>query len=148
MLMDILMEALMSMDDESLDYVLESCDAEELEIIDSAVEAFNIEKTKQNLQRIGNATKTALNTEITKDNVKRFGSGVKSAMKAPVFITKPKKSVHNVLTKFRQGSMTPEQREAQKALHKHFAGLANGSIKEFNGHPVSHADSHVDLDSL
>ena len=39
MLMDILMEALMSMDDESLDYVLESCDAEELEIIDSAMEA-------------------------------------------------------------------------------------------------------------
>ena len=39
MLMDILMEALMAMDDESLDYVLESCDAEELEIIDSAIEA-------------------------------------------------------------------------------------------------------------
>ena len=32
------MEALMSMDDESLDYVLESCDTEELEIIDSAME--------------------------------------------------------------------------------------------------------------
>ena len=39
MLMDILMEALMSMDDESLDYVLESCDAEELEIISDAMEA-------------------------------------------------------------------------------------------------------------
>ena len=38
MLMDILMEALMSMDDESLDYVLESCDAEELEIISDAIE--------------------------------------------------------------------------------------------------------------
>ena len=38
MLMDILMEALMSMDDESLDYVLESCDAEELEIISDAME--------------------------------------------------------------------------------------------------------------
>ena len=32
------MEALMSMDDESLDYVLESCDAEELEIISDAME--------------------------------------------------------------------------------------------------------------
>ena len=39
MLMDILMEALMNMDDESLDYVLESCDAEELEIISDAMEA-------------------------------------------------------------------------------------------------------------
>ena len=39
MLMDILMESLMSMDDESLDYVLESCDAEELEIISDAMEA-------------------------------------------------------------------------------------------------------------
>ena len=38
MLMDILMEALMSMDDDTLDSVLESCDAEELEIIDSAME--------------------------------------------------------------------------------------------------------------
>ena len=38
MLMDILMEALMTMDDESLDYVLESCDAEELEIISDAME--------------------------------------------------------------------------------------------------------------
>ena len=38
MLMDILMEALMSMDDESLDYVLESCDADELEIISDALE--------------------------------------------------------------------------------------------------------------
>ena len=38
MLMDILMEALMSMDDESLDSVLESCSEEELEIIDSAME--------------------------------------------------------------------------------------------------------------
>ena len=38
MLMDILMEALMAMDDESLDYVLESCDAEELEIISDAIE--------------------------------------------------------------------------------------------------------------
>ena len=37
--MDILMEALMNMDDESLDYVLESCDAEELEIISDAMEA-------------------------------------------------------------------------------------------------------------
>ena len=39
MLMDILMEALMSMDDESLDYVLESCNDEELEIISDAMEA-------------------------------------------------------------------------------------------------------------
>ena len=39
MLMDILMEAFMSMDNESLDYVLESCDAEELEIISDAMEA-------------------------------------------------------------------------------------------------------------
>ena len=39
MLMDILMEALMVMDDETLNGVLESCDAEELEIIDSAIEA-------------------------------------------------------------------------------------------------------------
>ena len=39
MLMDILMEALMGMDDESLDYVLESCDSEELEIISDAMEA-------------------------------------------------------------------------------------------------------------
>ena len=39
MLMDILMEALMGMDDESLDYVLGSCDSEELEIISDAMEA-------------------------------------------------------------------------------------------------------------
>ena len=39
MLMDILMEALMNMDDETLDSVLESCDAEELEIISDAMEA-------------------------------------------------------------------------------------------------------------
>ena len=39
MLMDILMEALMSMDDDTLDSVLESCDAEELEIISDAMEA-------------------------------------------------------------------------------------------------------------
>ena len=39
MLMDILMESLMSMDDESLDYVLESCDTEEIEIIRDALEA-------------------------------------------------------------------------------------------------------------
>ena len=38
MLMDILMEALMSMDEDTLDSVLESCDSEELEIIDSAME--------------------------------------------------------------------------------------------------------------
>ena len=37
MLMDILMEALMSMDEDTLDSVLESCDAEELEIIDDMV---------------------------------------------------------------------------------------------------------------
>ena len=35
------MEALMSMDDETLDSVLESCDAEELEIIDSAIETMS-----------------------------------------------------------------------------------------------------------
>ena len=38
MLMDILMEALMNMDDETLDSVLESCDAEELDIISDAME--------------------------------------------------------------------------------------------------------------
>lgn len=38
MLMDILMEALMSMDDETLDSVLESCDSDELEIINDALE--------------------------------------------------------------------------------------------------------------
>lgn len=32
MLMNILMETLLSMDDETLDYVLESCSAEELEL--------------------------------------------------------------------------------------------------------------------
>ena len=38
MLMDILMESLMSMDDENLEYILESCDAEELEVISDAIE--------------------------------------------------------------------------------------------------------------
>ena len=114
MLMDILMEALMSMDDDTLDSVLESCSAEELEIIDSAVEAFNIEKTKQNLQRIGNATKTALNTEITKDGVKRFGSGVKSAMKTKVSST-PSITIDRIKNNFREGMMTPEQRQAFQA---------------------------------
>ena len=47
MLMDILMEALMSMDDESLDYVLESCDAEELEIISDAMEQMNLNKLER-----------------------------------------------------------------------------------------------------
>ena len=37
MLMDILMEALMSMDDDTLDSVLESCSAEELDIINNAI---------------------------------------------------------------------------------------------------------------
>ena len=38
MLMDILMESLMSMDEDTLDYVLESCSDEEIDIIDSAME--------------------------------------------------------------------------------------------------------------
>ena len=41
MLTEILMEALMSMDDDTLDSVLESCDTEELEIIDSAIETIS-----------------------------------------------------------------------------------------------------------
>ena len=47
MLMDILMEALMSMDDDTLDSVLESCDSEELEIIDSAMEQMNLNKLER-----------------------------------------------------------------------------------------------------
>ena len=39
MLMDILMESLMSMDDESLNYVLESCTDEELDLINEATAA-------------------------------------------------------------------------------------------------------------
>ena len=39
MLMDIIMESLMSMDENTLDSVLESCSAEEIDIIDSAIEA-------------------------------------------------------------------------------------------------------------
>ena len=38
MLMDILMESLMSMDEDTLDYVLESCSDEEIDIISSAME--------------------------------------------------------------------------------------------------------------
>ena len=38
MLMDIIMESLMSMDENTLDSVLESCSAEEIDIIDSAME--------------------------------------------------------------------------------------------------------------
>ena len=37
MLMDILMESLMSMDEDTLDYVLESCSDEEMDIIDNMV---------------------------------------------------------------------------------------------------------------
>ena len=50
MLMNILMEALMSMDDESLDYVLESCDAEELEIIDAAMEMTMADRNDPDVQ--------------------------------------------------------------------------------------------------
>ena len=42
MLTEILMESLMSMDDETLDYVLESCSEEELEIINGAMEAVDM----------------------------------------------------------------------------------------------------------
>lgn len=42
MLTEILMESLMSMDDESLDYVLESCSEEELKIIHGAMEAVDM----------------------------------------------------------------------------------------------------------
>ena len=38
MLIDILMESLMSMDENTLDRVLESCSAEEIDIIDAAIE--------------------------------------------------------------------------------------------------------------
>ena len=38
MLIDILMESLMSMDENTLDSVLESCSAEEIDIIDAAIE--------------------------------------------------------------------------------------------------------------
>ena len=38
MLMDIIMESLMSMDENTLDSVLESCSAEEIDIIDAAIE--------------------------------------------------------------------------------------------------------------
>lgn len=39
MLTNILMEAIMSMDDETLDYVLESCDNDEIEFLNDAIEA-------------------------------------------------------------------------------------------------------------
>ena len=42
MLTEILMESLMSMDDETLDYVLESCSEEELEIINGTMEAVDM----------------------------------------------------------------------------------------------------------
>ena len=48
MLMDILMESLMAMDDDSLEYVLESCSDEELEIIDNMV----TEKAYSNVKRV------------------------------------------------------------------------------------------------
>ncbi len=41
MLMDILMESLMSMDEDTLDYVLESCSDEEIDIISSAMETIS-----------------------------------------------------------------------------------------------------------
>ena len=44
------MEALMSMDDESLDYVLESCDSEELEIISDAMEMLIPDRNNPNIQ--------------------------------------------------------------------------------------------------
>ena len=58
MLMDILMEALMSMDDESLDYVLESCDAEEIDFIDAAIE---MKIADRNNLRVRQYTKTMRN---------------------------------------------------------------------------------------
>ena len=47
MLMDILMESLMSMDEDTLDYVLESCSDEEIELIDGAMEQMNINKLER-----------------------------------------------------------------------------------------------------
>ena len=52
MLTEILMESLMSMDDDTLDSVLESCSDEELEIIDIAVESFLSPKDKKDIDAI------------------------------------------------------------------------------------------------
>lgn len=61
MLTEILTESLMSMDDDTLDSVLESCSDEELEIIDIAVESFLSPKDKKDIDMI-NSIKNTSNT--------------------------------------------------------------------------------------
>lgn len=68
MLMDILMEALMSMDDESLDYVLESCDAEELEIISDAMEMIIPDRNNPNIQSYAKFSKELRNARKNGDD--------------------------------------------------------------------------------
>ena len=60
MLTEILMESLMSMDDETLDYVLESCSEEELEIINGAIETADMTvKDRDDVQFIGQIQRQA-----------------------------------------------------------------------------------------
>ena len=67
MLTEILMESLMSMDDDTLDSVLESCSDEELEIIDIAVESFLSPKDKKDIDTIDsikNASSTSSKNKL------------------------------------------------------------------------------------
>ena len=90
MLMDILMEALMSMDEESLDSVLESCDAEELEIISDAMERTEFDENGKPIP-----TKNK-NPEDTKDNI-LANIGNNAYMRGET----PDKEAHNALKRDR-----------------------------------------------
>ena len=64
MITEILMEALINMDDETLDYVLESCDTEEIEIIQNVLEATAASPEANSVLR---AKQNAKNKAVAKD---------------------------------------------------------------------------------
>ena len=100
MLMDILMESLMSMDEDTLDYVLESCSDEEIELIDGAMEQMNINKLER---RYAKAAGTAVAkyyrcNGINHENAKHRSKGDKDVAAGKDVAIKQKTPDGNFLT--------------------------------------------------
>ena len=123
MLMDVIMESLLSMDDETLDYVLESCDDEELGLINDAMESIS-EKDREDFKFINKIQRYATSKgwgNIAKEDRDKFVDIMSNTENLDLL----KKAVK--IGK-REGGHDSEVRDAMKALGTGAVGAGIGTL--------------------
>ena len=137
MLTEILMESLMSMDEDTLDYVLESCSDEEIELIDDMVTEARIEDgpTRRNPKRVNIDVLTNVGKNLKSRGYTGWGPDYYEDLKREPYraLPDPESELRDSYKSYKEDKQKSKQQGAENARNIRAANLKS---KLFTGEPL------------